>query len=92
MMDPHPCKPSSSRPSGRSISPRRSSSWPKRPWRKMSQLTDLAANSISRQQIDQEEAAVEEADARVKAYEKNKRVYELNHEFTKVVSAQSAAW
>ena len=46
----------------------------------------MTPNSVSRQQIDQEEAAVEEADARVKAYEKNMRVYELNHEFTKVIS------
>ena len=46
----------------------------------------MTPNSISRQQIDQDEAAVEEADARVKAYEKNKEVYRLNHEFTNVVA------
>ena len=46
----------------------------------------MTPNAVSRQQLDQEEAAVEEADARVKAYEKNMRVYELNHEFTKVIS------
>ena len=49
-------------------------------------INRMTPNSVSRQQIDQEEAAVEEADARVKAYEKNMRVYELNHEFTRVVS------
>ncbi len=52
-------------------------------------INRMTPNSVSRQQIDQEEAAVEEADARVKAYEKNMRVYELNHEFTRVVSPVS---
>ena len=46
----------------------------------------MTPNSISQQQIDQDQAAVEEADARVKAYEKNMEVYKLNHEFTNVVS------
>jgi multidrug efflux system membrane fusion protein len=49
-------------------------------------INRLTPNAVSRQQLDQEEAAVEEADARVKAYEKNMRVYELNHEFTRVLS------
>jgi RND family efflux transporter MFP subunit len=49
-------------------------------------INRMTPNAVSRQQLDQEEAAVEEADARVKAYEKNMRVYELNHEFTRVVS------
>jgi len=49
-------------------------------------INNMTPNSISRQQIDQDEAAVEEADARVKAYEKNKEVYRLNHEFTRVVA------
>ncbi len=49
-------------------------------------INNMTPNSISRQQIDQDEAAVEEADARVKAYEKNKEVYKLNHEFTRVVA------
>jgi multidrug efflux system membrane fusion protein len=49
-------------------------------------INRMTPNSVSRQQLDQEEAAVEEADARVKAFEKNMRVYELNHEFTRVLS------
>jgi multidrug efflux system membrane fusion protein len=49
-------------------------------------VNSITPNSISRQQIDQDEAAVEEADARVKAYEKNRDVYKLNHEFTRVVA------
>ncbi|HMF36440.1 MAG TPA: efflux RND transporter periplasmic adaptor subunit, partial [Isosphaeraceae bacterium] len=49
-------------------------------------INNMTPNSISRQQIDQDEAAVDEADARVKAYEKNKEVYRLNHEFTNVVA------
>jgi membrane fusion protein, multidrug efflux system len=49
-------------------------------------INNITPNSISRQQLDQDEAAVEEADARVKAYEKNKEVYKLNHEFTNVVT------
>jgi multidrug efflux system membrane fusion protein len=49
-------------------------------------INRMTPNAVSRQQLDQEEAAVEEADARVKAYQKNMRVYELNHEFTRVVS------
>jgi multidrug efflux system membrane fusion protein len=43
-------------------------------------------NSISQQQIDQEQAAVQEAEARVRAFEKSAELYALNHEFTKVVS------
>src|SRR5271157_5131237 len=49
-------------------------------------INHMTPNSISRQQIDQDDAAVDEADARVKAYEKNKEVYRLNHEFTNVVA------
>ncbi|MGO9597256.1 MAG: efflux RND transporter periplasmic adaptor subunit [Isosphaeraceae bacterium] len=49
-------------------------------------INSMTPNSISRQQIDQDEAAVEEADARVKAYEKNRDVYKLNHEFTRVIA------
>lgn len=43
-------------------------------------------NSISQEQIDQDRAAEEEADARVKAFEKNMEVFRLNQEFTRVVS------
>ena len=49
-------------------------------------LNSMVSNSVSQQELDQERAAVEEADARVKAYEKNVEVYRLNHEFTQVVS------
>lgn len=49
-------------------------------------INNLTPGAISRQELDQDEAAVEEADARVKAYEKNMEVFRLNHEFTRVVS------
>ena len=42
--------------------------------------------SISLQQFDQEQAIVDEAEARVKAYEKSMEIYELSHEFTRVTS------
>ncbi|AGA31507.1 efflux RND transporter periplasmic adaptor subunit [Singulisphaera acidiphila] len=44
------------------------------------------ANSISQEHLEQDLAAVEEADARVKAFEKNMEAYKLNHDFTKVIS------
>lgn len=52
---------------------------------------DLAINarvpdSVSKEHLDQDLAAVEEADARVKAFEKNMEAYQLNHDFTKVIS------
>jgi multidrug efflux system membrane fusion protein len=43
-------------------------------------------NSISRQQIDQDQASVEAAEAQVRAFQKNMEVYKLNHEFTEVIS------
>ncbi len=43
-------------------------------------------NSISRQQLDQDQASLEAADAQVRAFEKNLEVYKLNQEFTKVIS------
>jgi membrane fusion protein, multidrug efflux system len=49
-------------------------------------INALSPNSISQQQFDQEQAVVDEADARVKAYEKAMELYRLNHEFTRVVS------
>src|SRR5262249_40411095 len=49
-------------------------------------INNLTPNSISRQQLDQDEAAVEEAEARVNSYEKNLEVYRLNQEFTRVIS------
>ena len=42
--------------------------------------------AVSKQQLDQDRASVEEADARVKAFEKNMEVYKLNLDFTKVTS------
>ncbi|WP_165224981.1 efflux RND transporter periplasmic adaptor subunit [Aquisphaera insulae] len=49
-------------------------------------INRITPNAVSRQQLDQEEAAVEEAQARVNAYEKNMEVYRLNQEFTRVIS------
>jgi multidrug efflux system membrane fusion protein len=49
-------------------------------------INNNVPNSVSQQQLDQDRAAVEEADARVKAYEKNMEVYRLNKEFTRVAS------
>jgi multidrug efflux system membrane fusion protein len=49
-------------------------------------INNITPNAISRQQLDQDEAAVEEAEARVNAYQKNLEVYRLNQEFTRVVS------
>ena len=42
--------------------------------------------SVSQQELDQYQAAVEEAAARVKAFESSTEVYKLNIEFTKVTS------
>src|SRR5438132_11087932 len=41
-------------------------------------------NSVSQEHLNQDQAAVEEADARVKAYEKNRETYQLNYDFTRV--------
>ena len=49
-------------------------------------LNDRVPNSVSQQELDQVRATVDEAEARVKSYQKNMEVYKLNHEFTKVVS------
>jgi multidrug efflux system membrane fusion protein len=43
-------------------------------------------NSISQQLIDQQQALVDEAEARVRAAEKSAELYTLNHEFTRVTS------
>ena len=45
-----------------------------------------APGSISQQQFDQEQAVVDEAEARVVAYEKSMEIYTLSHEFTNVTS------
>jgi multidrug efflux system membrane fusion protein len=49
-------------------------------------INSLQPGSISQQQFDQEQAVVEEAEARVKAMEKAKELYLLNKEFTRIVS------
>jgi multidrug efflux system membrane fusion protein len=58
---------------------------------KLNYARDLAINSrvptsVSQQTLDSDFATVEEADARVKAYEKNREAYQLNLEFTQVRS------
>ncbi len=46
----------------------------------------LSPGSVSQQQFDQEQAVVDEADARVKAFEKSMEISKLSYEFTRVVS------
>jgi membrane fusion protein, multidrug efflux system len=49
-------------------------------------INSLSPGSVSKQQFDQEQATVDEADARVKAYEKAMEFSKLSHEFTRVMS------
>jgi membrane fusion protein, multidrug efflux system len=49
-------------------------------------INSLSPGSVSKQQFDQEQATVDEADARVKAYEKAMEFSKLSHEFTRVTS------
>ena len=49
-------------------------------------INTLSPGSISQQQFDQEQAVVDEAEARVKAYEKSMEIYNLQHDFTRVTS------
>jgi multidrug efflux system membrane fusion protein len=54
-------------------------------------LRDKAINarlpdSVTQERIDQDQATMEEADARVKAFEQNLEIFKLNYEFTKVLS------
>ncbi len=49
-------------------------------------LNARVPNSISQQELDTRKAAVEEAEARVKSYQKSMEIVRLDHEFTKVVS------
>ena len=49
-------------------------------------INSLSPGSVSQQQFDQEQAVVDEAEARVKAYEKSMEIYKLSHEFTRVTS------
>jgi membrane fusion protein, multidrug efflux system len=46
----------------------------------------IRPSSVSPQQIDQDEAIADEAQARVDAYDKTKEISRLNHEFTQVLS------
>ncbi len=46
----------------------------------------LKPGSVSQQQFDQEQAVVEEAEARVDAYKKSMEISKLSHEFTRVIS------
>jgi multidrug efflux system membrane fusion protein len=49
-------------------------------------INSRVPNSISQHQLDQDHASVDEAEARVKSYEKNLELYSLNVEFSKVLS------
>ncbi len=49
-------------------------------------INSLKPGAVSQQQFDQEQAMVEEADARVKAQEKSMEISKLSHEFTRVLS------
>jgi multidrug efflux system membrane fusion protein len=49
-------------------------------------LNARVPNSISQQELDTRKAAVEEAEARVKSYQKSMEIVRLDHEFTEVVS------
>jgi multidrug efflux system membrane fusion protein len=49
-------------------------------------INSRVSNSISQQQLDQDRASVDEADARVQSAVKNSELSELNLEFTKIVS------
>jgi membrane fusion protein, multidrug efflux system len=49
-------------------------------------INALSQGSVSQQQFDQEQAVVDEADARVKAFEKSMEISKLSYEFTDVLS------
>jgi membrane fusion protein, multidrug efflux system len=49
-------------------------------------INALQPGSVSQQQFDIEQATVDEADARVKAFEKSREVANLSHAFTRVIS------
>jgi multidrug efflux system membrane fusion protein len=49
-------------------------------------INALSPGSISQQQFDQEQAIVDEAEARVKAFQQSMEIYSLQHEFTRVTS------
>ena len=49
-------------------------------------VNGLSPGSVSTQQLEQEQAVVDEAKARVDAYEKSMEISRLNHEFTRIMS------
>ncbi len=49
-------------------------------------INELSLGSVSQQQFDQEQAVVDEGDARVKAAQKSMEISRLSYEFTRVVS------
>jgi len=49
-------------------------------------LNARLASSVSQEQLDQDKAALDEANSRVEAQKQNMKVFELNREFTNVVS------
>jgi membrane fusion protein, multidrug efflux system len=49
-------------------------------------INERVAGSVSQQQLDQDLASEQEADARVKSYENNRETYQLNLDFTQVKS------
>ena len=49
-------------------------------------INSLSPGSVSHQQFDQEQATVEEAEARVEAQKKSMEISRLSHEFTRVIS------
>ena len=65
---PGPTRPSSTRPRARSTSTRPSSSWPRTTYARDRAIDARVPGGVSQQQLDQDSAAVDEADARVKAY------------------------
>jgi multidrug efflux system membrane fusion protein len=50
------------------------------------QIASTVTGGVSQQQLDQDKAAVDEADARLKAYKASTEVYRLNREYTRVTS------
>ncbi len=49
-------------------------------------IAALSPGAVSQQQFDQEQAVVDEAEARVTAFEKAMELYRLNYDFTRVLS------
>ena len=62
------------------------SSWPRLPTPGIGPSRPRRPAAVSQQQLDQDKAAVDEAEAQVKAYQASMEVYKLNLSFTKVTS------